>query len=391
MTIRYLAREIESEIKRAAREFPVVVLTGPRQTGKSTLLGKLFPRHRVAPLDDRLTQKTALEDPDLFFENFPPPVLIDEIQHVPQLLPLIKMRADEHRRHCGRFILTGSQVFPLMSGIAESLAGRAALFELLGFSWKELGNQLVSAGACFDRIFKGFYPDPAVHGVSPKNFYGAYIKTYLERDIRQIQSVQDLALFHGFLELLAARTASLLNLNEISKECGISHTTARQWLSLLESTRIVYLLRPYHKNISKRVVKSPKLYFTDTGLLAHLLKYPDSRTLEAGPMGGAFFENMIVLELLKAKFNRNSPAELYFFRDSNHNEVDLIIESGKGLVLAEIKTARSLRTEFADTMTRVMKNFNVHSAHVISMAPDEIRLTRLVSARHWSRAADLIY
>lgn len=386
---RYIHRSIESEIKKAAREFPVVVLTGPRQTGKSTLLQKLFPHYHQAVLDDPLQGRIVKNDPLLFFENNTPNLIIDEIQYAPKLLPYIKMIVDKNRHKNGQFLLTGSQIFPLMAGISESLAGRAALFELLGFSWEELGPGRVSVKSCFSQMFKGFYPEPAVHHVTPRSYYGAYLKTYLERDIRQIRSVQDLSLFQRFLELLAARAGSLLNLSEIAKECGISHTAARQWLSLLETTRIVYLLRPYHRNVSKRVVKSPKIFFTDTGLLAYLLRYTDPQTLAAGPMAGAFFENMVVVDILKSAFNHQSLCELYFFRDSHQNEVDLILEKGRAKILIEIKATKTLRMEHAEILGRIQSKMPASTAYIVSFDENEFNLSRSVRALPWTKAGRL--
>jgi predicted AAA+ superfamily ATPase len=331
----------------------------------------------------------AKKDPLLFFENYMPLVILDEIQYVPKLLTTIKMMADENRHKNGQFILTGSQFFPLMAGISESLAGRAGLFELLGFSFKELGVCPPDLKSCFCRIHRGFYPDPAVHHVTPKNYYSAYLTTYLEKDIRQIKSVHDLTIFEHFLELLAARVGSLLNLSEISKECGISHTTARQWLSLLTSTRIVYLLRPYHTNISKRVIKSPKIYFTDTGLLAFLLKYSDSETLAAGPMAGFFFENMIVMEILKEKFNTQGLFELYFFRDSNHNEVDLVIDQGLRKILIEIKMTKTIRMEHAQALSQIQLKIPNSSAYLVSFSQSSIAILKNVRALPWQKVTEL--
>jgi hypothetical protein len=350
---KYLHRAIEKEIQAAAKEFPVVVLTGPRQTGKSTLLQKLFPSHEYVTLDDPLTRKSAQDDPR-FFLSRSEQMIIDEIQHLPELLPYIKIAVDKDRHQYGRFLLTGSQFFPLMAGLTESLAGRAALYELLGFSSEELPSiDFSRPEPCFKAIFNGFFPEIAVHGADRNRFYSSYLQTYLERDIRQIASVHDLKVFQNFLELLAARAGNLLNLNEIAKEAGVSFTSARRWLSLLESTRIVYLLRSYAKNISKRVVKHPKLYFTDTGLLAFLLRYPDSETLRSGPQAGALFENLVVTEFLKLKGNHNLNFELYFYRDSNHNEVDVVIDRGASSDLLEIKLTQTPRAEHFSTLKQM--------------------------------------
>src|SRR5207302_2324162 len=259
----YIPRLLEKGVRRAARQFPIVVVTGPRQSGKSTLLKHLFPSYRYVTLDDPVQRLAAKKDPSLFLDNLGKKAIVDEIQYAPDLLPYMKMAVDRDRRRGGQYLLTGSQVFPVMAGLSETLAGRVAIFELLGFSWAELRRSPDSPAACFQQLWRGFYPDPAIHGVSPSAFYSSYLATYLERDIRQIRAVHDLTVFQAFLELLAARSGSLLKLTEVAKECRITHTAGRQWLSLLESTRIVFLLRPYFRNITKRVVKTPKLYFTD--------------------------------------------------------------------------------------------------------------------------------
>ncbi len=300
------------------------------------------------------------------------------------ILSYIEIAVDNNRDKQGQFILTGSQIFPLMAGISESLAGRAALFELLGFSWEELENKPSDAvKACFQQIYTGFYPDPCVHKAPIQEYYGSYLSTYLERDIRQIKSVHDLALFQAFMRLLAARAGSLLNLSEVAKECGITQPTARNWLSLLESTRIVYLLRPYFRNITKRVVKTPKLYFTDTGLLAYLLKYQDPATLLAGPMAGAFFENMAIIEVLKQKFNHRLLFEPYFYRDSNKNEIDLVLDMGQKLVLVEIKMSKHLRPDHFRIFSKLPESLRASEAYVLSFTKEKIPLAKNILAFHW--------
>ncbi len=381
MSMKYLSREIEPLIKRAAGQFPVLVLTGPRQTGKSTLLKKLFPGHRYVSLDDLQLRAAARRDPALFIASNPTPVIIDEIQYAPVLLSHIKISVDSANGAKGQFMLTGSQMFPLMAGVSESLAGRAALFELLGFSWKELKPVPKTPRDCFAAVLRGFYPVPALRKVDLRQYYSGYTATYLERDIRQIQSVQDMSVFQTFLQLLAARAGALLNLTEVSKECGITLLTARRWLSLLENTRIIYLLRPYARNITKRLVKSPKLYFTDTGLLAYLLRYPDFETLMAGPQAGAFFENMIVAEALKRKFNRGLLYELYFYRDSNGNEADLVFDFGRRQVFAEIKASKNPSEKFAGFSKHIP--LNGQTAYLLSFYEKELFLSKSVKAVPW--------
>ena len=391
MSIAYVSRAIEKPIIKAAGQFPVIVVTGPRQTGKSTLLKALFPRYSYVTLDNPTHRAAAVSDPAMFMENLGTPVIIDEIQYAPGLLPYIKMAVDGNRAKKGRYILTGSQIFPLMAGISESLAGRAALFELLGFSYEELNLAAAeSPKDCFKRIYKGFYPDPCVHKIPPQEYYAGYLSTYLERDIRQIKSVHDISTFQAFLQLLAARTGGLLNLSEISKECGISQPTARNWLSLLESTRIVYLLKPYFRNITKRVVKTPKLYFTDTGLLAYLLKYQDAATLLAGPMAGAFFENLVVVEVLKKKFNHRRLFEPYFYRDTNKNEVDLVLDLGQRFIIAEIKMSMNLRPELAKTFRALPAPFNTTESYVVSFARENLALAENVRALAWEKFVGML-
>ena len=225
---RYIHRLIEKNLIARAKEFPIIILTGPRQTGKSTTLQHIFPRHNYVSMDNPLTQSMAVNDPKLFLENNKPPLIIDEIQYTTELLPFLKIQVDKDRKKNGVYILTGSQVFNLMEGISETLAGRVALFELLGFSFEELMKHKLAGKTpeqCFDFIYKGFFPEPCVHNVDLNAFYGSYIQTYLERDIRQIRSVHDLRLFQQFLELLAARVGSLLNLNEIAKAVSYTHLT----------------------------------------------------------------------------------------------------------------------------------------------------------------------
>lgn len=387
---RYVHRAVEKELKAAAGEFPVVVLTGPRQTGKSTLLQTLFSTHDYVTLDDPFTQKTAKEDPR-FFLSRSECMIIDEIQYLPELLPYIKMAVDKERSKHGRYLLTGSQSFPLMAGVGESLAGRAALYELLGFSSEETPRLVLShPKSCFAAMFNGFFPEIVVHGADRNRFYSAYLQTYLERDIRQISSVHDLKVFQNFLELLAARAGGLLNLNEIAKEGGISFTSARRWLSLLESTRIVYLLRPYTKNVSKRVIKSPKIYFTDTGLLSFLLRYPDAATLQAGPQAGALFENLVIVELLKYKGNHNLNYELYFYRDSNHNEIDVVLDNGPSKRLLEIKLTATPRIEHFSTLKKITALLRGSHGCLLSFVQKKDKISEKIESLPWTEILKIL-
>ncbi len=387
---KYIHRTIEKVIVESAKDFPVVVLTGARQTGKSTLLKHLFPNYKYITLDYPDIRSIAKNDPEMFLDHYGNMIIIDEIQYAPELLEYIKIKVDEDRQINGLYILTGSQYFPLMAGVVESLAGRASVHTLLGISTEELKlvSRNLDVNKTFDLIFKGFYPEPAIHGVNHRTFYASYLQTYLERDIRNLLAVQNLSLFNNFLELLAARVGSILNLNEIAGDCGISFTTAKKWLSLLESTQIVYLLRPYFKNITKRVVKSSKLYFYDTGLLAHILRYQSSETLCYGPSAGNIFENLVIIELLKKKANYLINAELYYYRDSNKNEVDIIIESNGTNQMVEVKMAKTVKGKFTKTLEKTANLIPGSSLYLISFDTKNIPVSREVTSLFW---LDFIY
>ena len=391
MEIKYIPRSIEDAIKNALKEFPVLVLTGPRQTGKTTLLKQLLPDYQYVTLDDLVIRRLANDDPSLFLDSYANPVFIDEIQYAPLLLPYIKIKVDENRNRMGQFVLTGSQMFPLISGISESLAGRAVNFELLGLSLIELpekkNNSIIDL---FKRIYMGSYPAPLVQGVSFHNFYRSYLQLYIERDIRQIESVHDLNVFQRFLELLGSRVGNLLVLSGIARDCSISHTTARRWLSLLEATRIVYLLKPFYKNISKRIVKSPKIYFTDTGLLAYLLRYQNAETLQKSFVAGALFENFILMEILKYKFNCNKFMELYFYRDSNQNEIDLILDIGHMAVLCEIKMNKTIKTDHYKSMMKLGPIFSEPKKYLISLFDKNISLAPGIINYPWWQLGKLL-
>ncbi len=388
---KYVHRSIEKEICLRASEFPVIAVTGPRQTGKSTLLRKIFPKYHYVTLDNPLDRKLAVEDPATFLENNASPVIVDEIQYAPELLSYIKMFVDCNREKNGAYILTGSQVFPLMHGISESLAGRVALYELLGFSLDELRLKKNSFNMkqCYSLIFQGFFPEICVHGVDVNSFFNSYIQTYLERDVRQVKAVHDINIFQNFLELLAARVGSLLNLNEISKECGASSTSIRSWLSILEASRMVYLLRPFSKNISKRVVKSPKVYFSDTGLLSYILRYPSAETLSKGPAAGAFFENLIIMEIFKHRLNYNKRFEVYFYRDSNHNEVDVVIDFGYKKTLIEIKKTKTPQEGHWKNLNKITLSLKADEMYLISNYHEKMQLDRNVKHLPWWHLNDI--
>ncbi len=386
---RYIPRKLEKVLKKRVREFPAIFLTGPRQTGKSTLLKEAFRHFNYVSLDSPIQRELAINDPISFLEINSPPVIIDEIQYAPQLLPYIKISIDKNREKSGQFILTGSQFFPLMQGITETLAGRISINELLGFSLEEIPPKQTGTIACFKLLYKGWFPDAALGRVEVGAFYDSYIKTYLERDLRQVSTIKDLLLFQNFMELIAGRLANILNLNEIAKECGISHTTAQKWLSILASGRIIYLLRPYFKNISKRVTKRPKVYFTDTGLVSYILKYSSPEILFNSTIKGPLFETFVVMEILKYKLNHSCIFEMYFFRDSNHNEIDLIIEYGDKKILAEIKATTTPMPNHWKTLKKLLPMFNASNAYLISLYPEKIPLDKGIINIPWHSIIDI--
>ena len=378
--MQYIHRTLEKSLLSAVQQFPAVVLTGPRQTGKSTLLKQLFPTYHYVTFDDLSVRNIAKKDPALFVSTLQTPVIIDEIQYIPELLSYIKMHIDKERVN-GRFLLTGSQMFNVMQGMSETLAGRVALFELLPLSFQELNKVPQDPIPCFEQIIKGFYPTPNTQEMDLQLFYGSYLSTYVERDVRQIKNIHDIATFQRFLELLAARVGNLLNMQDLANDCGVANATVKNWISILESSRIIYLLRPYFNNASKRLVKTPKVYFTDTGLLAYLLRYKDADTLLKGPMAGAIFENMIIMEAVKENIYNRTGYNLYFYRDSNQVEADLVVDKGQNIDLYEIKASQSIQSEFAKKLKNVA--LSATNRTILSLNPTEMPLHQQVMAKPW--------
>lgn len=379
--MKYIKRTLETAILKAVKQFPAVVLTGPRQTGKSTLLRHLFPNYNYITFDDISVRSIAVNDPALFVSTLKTPVILDEIQFVPNLLSYIKIHIDNKRVN-GQFLMTGSQVFNVMQGISETLAGRIALFELLPLSFGELKQIPKEPADCFKQILKGFYPVPNTQETDISLFYGSYLSTYVERDVRQIKNIKDISSFQRFLELLASQAGNLLNIQSLASDCGISNHTAKEWLSILENSRIIYLLKPYFRNIGKRIIKSPKIYFSDTGLLVHLLRYKDADTLLAGPMAGAVFENMAVMEALKNKINKRLNEELYFYRDNNKVEIDLIRDKGEEFDLYEIKATQTIQTSFAKGL-KVVNLGSKQTKKILSLNAQTLPLTADIMAEPW--------
>jgi uncharacterized protein len=349
-----------------ARGFPVIAITGPRQSGKSTLARETFPLHPYVTLEDTDTRSIALADPRRFLARFPEGAVFDEVQRAPELLSYLQGRVDAAQRP-GEFIVTGSQQFGLMDGITQSLAGRAGLLQLLPLSHTEL-RQSASAGASLEEaMWRGGYP--ALHAqfrdLPPQTWFASYVATYLERDVRQVLNISNLALFQRFVLMCAARSGQLLNLNSLAADCGISQPTARQWLTVLQASYVLTLLPPYHRNFGKRLVKTPKLYFLDTGLLCHLLRIPDALALQTHAMRGAIFETWVVTEVIKHRYNQGLSADLYFWRDNHGTEVDLVFEDAGRLQAVEIKSGTTFVMDWLGSARRWKTMVGVDAAQPI--------------------------
>ncbi len=356
-----LKRTLEKKLKEAAKQYPVVTLTGPRQSGKTTLAKMTFSDYDYISLEEPDHRAFALEDPRGFLSQFPDKVILDEIQRVPDLFSYIQTIVDT-TDISGQFILTGSQNFLLLQKVSQSLAGRCAVLHLLPLSLSELrkrrplsmnsiGRQLPSKNRYLDDelssvLFKGFYPRIHNKSLDPVDWLGNYFQTYIERDVRDVLKVGDLETFSRFVRLCAGRNGQLLNLSSLANDCGITHTTSKRWISILEASFIVLLLRPHFKNFSKRLIKSPKLYFLDTGLLSYLLRIRSKEDLRIHALYGSIFESYIISELLKNFMNRGEEHAIYFWRDSTGNEIDVLIDEGDRLVPMEIKAGQTVNQDF---------------------------------------------
>jgi predicted AAA+ superfamily ATPase len=346
----YIDRTITAIIHKVSNHFPVLLITGPRQIGKTTCLQKASDTKRTyVTLDDPQARELAITDPKLFLQRFPPPVLIDEVQYAPQLFSIIKIAVDQGA-NMGDYWLTGSQQFHLMANVSESLAGRVGILKMLGFSYAEIsdnaraskpfstakhiafaGSKPVKLMELYKYIWRGCFPAIVTNNqVDHSLFYSSYVQTYLQRDVKALVNVGDEMAFMKFLRGAAARTGQLLNIAELGRDANITHNTAKKWLSVLETSGLVYLLEPYHSNFTKRLVKTPKLYFMDTGLAAYLTRWSSPETLEAGAASGAFFETWAISEIIKSYWHNGRTAPLYFYRDNDQREIDLlIIEDGQ--------------------------------------------------------------
>jgi uncharacterized protein len=346
-----IPRAASRTIQRLASSFPVVAITGPRQSGKTTLAKSIFPDKPYASLEDPDFRALAETDPRGFLAGFPEGAVLDEAQRAPHLFSYLQTRVDEDRTP-GRFVLTGSQQFGLMSGISQSLAGRVGLVHLLPFSGEELRAVGQLPATLEALLATGFYPPLYDRNIRPGDWFAGYVATYVERDVRQMINVRDLSAFQRFVKMCAARTGQLLNLSSLAADCGITHNTASAWLSVLEASFLVYLLRPHHRNFNKRLIKAPKLYFLDVGLAAWLMGVQAPQSLAFHSARGNLFETYVLGEILKSRFNQGLPANLYYWRDSQGLEIDLLLEAGEDLVPVEIKSGQTIASDFFNGLER---------------------------------------
>jgi len=395
-------RTLQSTVRAISKSFPVLLLTGPRQVGKTTLLESLAePERNYVTLDDMEQRYLAQSDPKLFLQRHQPPLIIDEVQYAPELFSVIKMMVDKNKQP-GQFWLTGSQKFHLMQGITESLAGRVAVLDMLGMSQAEIQQreqqpflptqawieqaresaQNMSLMEVFERIWRGSFPRVALDDDMPREaFYSSYLQTYLQRDVRDLTQVGDERSFYLFIRAAAARTGQLLNYADLARDVDIDQKLVKSWLSILEASGIIYLLHPWHSNVTKRLIKTPKLYFLDTGLCSYLTQWSSPEALEAGAMSGAILETYMVSEIIKSYWHNGLNPPLYFYRDKDKRQIDLMIEQDNQLFPIEFKKSAS-PSRSASKHFKVLESLKANVGHgaVICLAETDLPLSADVTS-----------
>ena len=385
-----IKRNAEAKLKSLARSFPAVAVIGPRQSGKTTLVKKLFPKKPYVLLEDTDTRQSAIKDPRGFLSQFPEGAVLDEVQKAPELFSYLQGILDAKNKP-GLFILTGSQNFLLMESITQSLAGRIAILSLLPLSFGELSKAGISFVSFEDYLIHGFYPRSYDQNVKPKDLYANYVQTYIERDLRLLKNIHDLTAFHTFLKLCAHRSGQLLNLSSLATDCGITHNTAKAWLSLLETSYVIFFLQPHHKNFKKRLVKMPKIYFYDTGLAAYLADIEDKQHLLHHPLRGPLLETFVISELVKVRFNMGEKPNLYFWRDKNGHEIDCLIDRSGGPLLLEIKSGKTVNEDFFNNLEYYQKISGMDSAHsYIIYGGDQKQIRQSGKVISWSNLDSIL-
>ncbi len=358
--MRHVLRLIERQVVRATKNFPAIVLTGARRAGKTWLLKRLFPRAAYFLLEDPDVVARLRSDPQGFLDGFETPAILDEVQNVPEVFAYVRTRLDRRPRRMGQWILTGSQEAPLMRGVSESMAGRAAVLQLLPLSVKETPKVT---------LLRGGYPEVVARPREARLWFASYLQTYLERDVRQVIGIRDLATFRRFLAVLASRHGQMLNKTDLAAPLGVSVPTITRWLSVLETTTQILVIPPFYENLGKRLLKSPKAYFADSGLACHLLGIDTERELRKSPFAGALFEGFVAAEIVKSQLNTGRRRELYYFRDEQGLEVDFVVPSGGGsLDLVECKFTRTVTPSMAAPMLRLRAAVNRRSLEGTAVA-----------------------
>lgn len=371
-----------------ARYYPILALTGPRQAGKTTLARTVFPDKPYVSLEDPDTRSFALRDPRSFLDQFPEGAILDEVQRTPELFSYLQTLVDATPR-MGRFVLTGSQQFGLLEKITQSLAGRVGFVHLLPFAQEEIAGE--RPADLEETLWRGFYPPIHDRNIPPHIWFADYLSTYIERDVRQLIQVRDLAAFHRFVLMCAARSGQLLNLSSLAADCGITHNTANAWIGVLEASYLLLRLPPYHRNFGKRLTKTPKLYFLDTGLAGWLAGVRSPSELVNGPLRGPLFETLVVAEFVKHKRNTLGAEELYFWRDSAGNEIDLLIDYGTRLSAIECKSGRTVAEDWFAPLARFSRMAGEVETRILYGGEQDQprRDTPVLSWRHLATFADL--
>lgn len=349
-----ITREIEKELKILLKEYPVVTIIGPRQSGKTTLAKSLSNRIQYCNLESPEERLIAINDPKAFLSQFNGPVIIDEIQRVPELLSYIQVIVDNNKKN-GQFILTGSHQLKLMESISQSLAGRTAILQLLPLSVSELTKHKIIFDEWTEYAWRGFFPRIYDQNQRPQVAYSNYFQTYVEKDVRQLINIKDLSLFEKLIQLLAGRVGQVVDYTSLGNDVGADAKTIKNWISILEASFIIYRLTPYHNNFGKRVIKSPKIYFTDVGLLTFLLKISKPDQISRDPLVGNIFENFVVIEALKSRLNKGLTPNLYYYREESGFEIDLIIDHGRTFSAVEIKSAKTFNKDLIKNFEKLMK------------------------------------
>lgn len=387
----FIKRTITPLITAGAQQSPVIAIIGPRQSGKSTLSREIFSKHTYIDMQDAEMFDFANEDPKGFLKSYANDtgIIIDEAQYAPKLFPQIKVEADKNAQP-GYFVLSGSQNFLLHEKISESLAGRVYFYTLLPFSIAELQASKLLSDRVEDQVIKGFYPKVYQPAINAQEYYDNYISTYVERDIRSIKNIENLFTFRKFMQLCALRIGSILNVTDLATNCGISINTAKSWLSLLETSFVLFLLPSYHNNFGKRITKSPKLYFYDVGLALALMNIDKEMLIKKRDLYGSIFENMIIADIMKNLNARSAKYTLTFFRDTNQNEVDLIIETEGKIIPVEIKASESISSSFFDTLTWFKEQTNSPEEAVVVYGGDKNQTRTKGKVISWKNTDEIV-